>query len=85
MAEGEWEIGELKGYQAFKMLKWAMQEFREYGVESDDIAEALKIVSRDRWYYTTEQKMLKGVRDYLHEVVGLKIPLRLGKYKEMEE
>jgi hypothetical protein len=78
-------IGELRGYQAFKMLKWALQEFREYGADSDNIVDALRVVSRDRWYYKNEQKMLKGVRDYLHEVVGLKIPLRLGKYKEMEE
>jgi len=67
-----------------KMVKWAVEEFREYGVMEEEVRWGVEIVSRMKWY-NSEQRVMKGIRDYLYEVKGYEIPMRIGRYKKLED
>jgi len=71
--------------KGIRLVIWAMQEFIEYGVKIEDVVEGLKVILQDTWYYSTDQKILHGIRDYLKEESGYKIPMRIGRYARINE
>jgi len=74
------KVGRTRGR---RLIVWCIQEFSEYGARLEWIVEGVNLVIEDRWWYDSDQRVLKGVRDYLHEVRGLSIPLRIGRYKKL--
>lgn len=77
-------IGKFRGERAFELGKWAKGLFEKYEVELADIFIALHYTSMHQGYYNTDQKIMHGVRDNL-KGMGYKVPMRVGRYKTMEE
>ena len=68
-----------------EMIRWAMQEFGQYGVREGEVEEALDEVMRFSSQYKTDHRKMKGIREYLYQVKGYKIPFRSGRYRRLGE
>lgn len=68
-----------------ELIEWAMQEFGEYGVSREDVREGLDEVMKFKDQYRSDHRKMKGIREYLYQVRGFKIPFRSGRYRRLGE